>query len=111
MTLKEAVEKSIELWEWLAETGKDKDEWFEMKGIYEDDRPDVGCYLCEVADEFCAVGDMQCPLKFCTFHDTPFNRWWASTTKTKPTRRKYAQQVVDQLKAWQEKHETKTTLK
>jgi len=97
--LKEAVAKSIELWEWLAKTGSDdKYVWFNSKGIYGFSIPIAGCYLCL---HFNGCNN-DCPLHYCCFDDAPFNKW--INGKTKRTRRKYAQQVVDQLKAWQEKH-------
>ena len=104
MTLKEAVAKSIELWEWLAKTGKDKEDYFKLKEIDGFNRPQCDCYLCE------SVSVCQnCPLNSCCDDGEPYDNWNRSDTYR--DRRKYAQALVDQLKVWQEKHEVKTTLK
>ena len=48
LTEKKAIELSIELWTWLAETGENKNEWPEWKrhgGQYEECEND--CFLCK----------------------------------------------------------------
>ena len=47
MTELEAVEKTIEMWLKLAETGWVKWEYFKKVGVSEYDTPLNGCYLCE----------------------------------------------------------------
>lgn len=54
MTAREALDKSIELWEWLKLTGEQwKHHWpgFDGKKVY--DRPFGDCYLCEYAQIDC----------------------------------------------------------
>ena len=104
LTAKKAVELSIELWEWLAETGKEKANWPEWKrngGHY----PCVTshCFLCEYNDRH--GGDMPmncspCPYygehSFCREYRNPYEKWYQA--ETKPTKKKYAKQFLEQLK-------------
>ena len=92
LTAKEAVELSIDLWEWLAETGKEKEDWPEWKwngGKYSHINSD--CFLCEYADGGCAA----CPYGKCYDIGDPFERWDLSGKNQK---KKYAKQFVKQLK-------------
>ena len=97
LTAREAVEKSIELWEWLAETGGEKDCWPEWK---EYGYVQSLCFLCEFdAEERNACE--ACPYHkhyecYCDDDDTPFFKW--AEVKTNPHRKKYAKLFLEQLK-------------
>jgi len=109
---KKAVELSIELWEWLAETGEDwKDYWPKWKengGKY----PAVShdCFLCEYAGfktwnkEACK----SCPyfIKYkarCYWENKPFGKWECAYTDG--DKKKYAKQFLKQLKTLLEEAE------
>ncbi len=94
LTRKEAIEKSIVLWKWLAETGKMKDcyDW-------EGERPLVGCYLCEYDVSVQKVDGIPC--SHCPLHHGcdkgPYDKW--ETAQTPKTRKKYAALFLEELKA------------
>ena len=99
LTKKRAIELSIELWEWLAETGKEKEDWPEWKqngGKH----PDVMslCFLCEFDESKRGICD-DCPYfkryGECSNADTPFAQWAEAETKT--TSKKYAKLFLEQL--------------
>lgn len=97
LTIKSAIELSIELWTWLAETGEEfKSEW-DGWGKYGE--ADNDCFLCEY-DKRNKTYCESCPYneKFgvCTNVNTPFENWWLS--KTTEDRKKYARQFLEQLK-------------
>ena len=98
LTKKKAIELSIELWTWLAETGENKNEWPEWKrhgGQYEECEHD--CFLCKYDD--CNCGKCPYPKHYkvlCDDDGTPFSRWFDS--RTKQGRKKYAKQFLEQLK-------------
>jgi len=104
LTAKEAVEKSIELWEWLAETGEDKYEWDEWErngGKYSNDI-DGDCFLCEyVGQQSSANCHSACPY-YAKYGDTcckegfPFEEWEAAESNR--NRKKYAKLFLEQLK-------------
>jgi len=95
---KKAIEKSIEQWTWLAETGKKKQDWPEWEKY---DDVSCNCFLCEYnegtdTDESCGA----CPLykKFgnCENEETPYMNWLYA--KTPEDRKKYALEFLEQLK-------------
>ena len=98
LTRQEAIDKSIELWEWLKETGKKKDD-YAWKG------EDVAslCYLCEYAGY--SPTDGNCSR--CPYHKLNQKRCWESGTnyykweiaETPRTRKKYAALFLEELKA------------
>ena len=99
LTKKRAVDISIELWEYLAESGGDEDDkhkWvLDNYGEYESD-----CALCEYGKRHqsrqCAV----CPYhKFfgsCLDEESPYCKW--DDAQRKVSRKKYAAECVKQLK-------------
>jgi len=93
LTKEKAVELSIELWTWLAETGKMKYEWPEWYKY-----PDIAChcFLCEYADR--RNGCSSCPYsqKFGGCNSGHFSKWTLS--RTTRTSRKYARLFLEQLK-------------
>lgn len=105
LTERQAVEKSIELWTWLAETGKNKNDWPKwecMGGQY----PDVmsHCFLCEYNDR--NGGDYPENCFFCPYYaeygsckegKSPFSKW--CVVETTAARRKYARRFLNQLEA------------
>ena len=93
LTKKKALELTIELWEWLAETGGVKREWSGWKEYGDDIRGD--CFLCEYTKGDCSL----CPLTqfggdSCC--DTYYSDWESDMTKT--GRKKYAKLFLKQLK-------------
>lgn len=97
MTRKEAIERSIELWTWLAETGKQKREWPEWEK-YEEQRRH--CFLCEYSLVEWNTGCSACPyyeqFGLCYAKNAPFNKWYLS--KTIKASRKWATVFLAQLK-------------
>lgn len=103
LTKKKAIEISIELWTWLAETGEEKDEW---PGWEECGHMSCYCAFCEYCNrhpekdtDSCST----CPYyeKFgpCQADDenlTPYDKW--EEAKTEVLRKKYASQFLVQLK-------------
>jgi len=97
----ESVEKSIEQWEWLAETGKDKAEWpgWVWNGGQYDADVRAGCFLCEYAKGQ-PEGGRVCPYYkkygFCEEAYSPYWRW--VHTATIRIKKEYARQFLEQLK-------------
>ena len=97
---KKAVELSIELWEWLAETGEGKGYWVGWKrkgGSHEQVAFD--CFLCELFND----DSERCPgcpyydkYGRCTDGKRPFSKW--TDARTVRTRKKYAGLFLEQLK-------------
>ena len=106
LTKKEALDLSIELWEWLAETGKQKDEWsnWEKHGGTEND-----CFLCEYAVHHPSKGGLcNCPLaddEHSGCYDTAFGDWVLSHNHE--DRKKYARGFLTQLKGIRDDNKTK----
>lgn len=109
LTRKKAIELSIELWEWLAETGSgEKSEWPEW-GNYGEVIYLADCFLCEYGNRNINPKNIEdkywtecgaCPYhkKFgrCCNDNTPF--WlWAEEEEIEP-RKKYALLFLAQLK-------------
>jgi len=107
LTERKAIGKSIELWEWLAETGEyDKEDWdgWEDYGEAKDE-----CFLCEYAIQKSGTDMVQgelgrcvaCPyyIKYggkCFKNDTPYVHW--DEADTKKDKIKYAKQFLAQLR-------------
>lgn len=109
LTIEKAFDIAIELWEWLAETGKDKNEWSGWK-IY--GRMLFDCPLCEYTAFEDAGGNVDC--KSCPItskyqttrkyhyhagmncYKTYFAKWEQVTSKK--SRQKYAALFLQQLK-------------
>ena len=100
---KKSIEFSIELWEWLAETGRIKKGWEgwvkykdygELKGGWAD------CFLCEYDAEQGGTRCTYCPYfeKFgsCCGDGNHFMAWESATTKEK--RKEFAKLFLAQLK-------------
>ena len=97
LTKKKAIEESIELWEWLAETGKEKEDWPEWN---EDENILNDCFFCEYSYRRSgALGCKYCPLgRDC--YDTAFGKW--DKARTRPTKKKYARLFLAELKELKE---------
>ena len=96
LTEKKAIELSIKLWTWLAETGQEKTEWSDWnKYGYMKSQ----CFLCEYADT-CGHGCSDCPyykkFRFCVNSNTNYERWARGTTK-RTKKKKYAKLFLEQL--------------
>jgi len=94
LTREEAVDISVELWTWLAETGEShKSKW---EGWNKYGEMELDCPLCEYSTRC----ESDCPyhLKFgsCMTPDSPFERWTHSSG-TKVCK-KYAKLFLEQLK-------------
>ena len=97
LTKKKAIEISIELWTFLAETGGQKLDW---NGWNKYGYMSASCPLCEYSRGLCK----SCPYykKFkpcCSLGDKPvtiYDYWEAA--KTLETRKKYAKLFLEQLK-------------
>lgn len=82
LTEEQAIDRSIDLWKWLADTGREKKDW---PGWCEYDRAntDSGCFLCEydVKERHKTLRMCQaCPYfkKYehsCTKSESPYSRW------------------------------------
>ena len=119
LTKKEALKKSLEMWEYLAQDIDDnkgeanpKEKYFEHLGINEDETPENNCYLCEYClDKNGEINCYQCPINwageiktpnkgyYCERYTTsPFYQWVNAYTNTPEEMPKYAQKVVDKIK-------------
>ena len=93
MTKKDALDLSIELWEWMARTGAElKEDWPGFEDIREDDMPVYECFMCEYASG--KGGCEDCPYfqdhahrcyifewEVCTQgHYAPFDEWEEART-------------------------------
>ena len=92
----EAIEYSIELWTWLAETGLNKRAW---PGWYRFHTvPYSYCFLCEFNNTHIKPGDAlcaRCPVGNCS--ETPYVKWYDS--KNVPDRQTYAKEFLEILKS------------
>lgn len=110
LTRKKAIELCIELWEWLAETGKRKEDWPERERYQKYCKP-VGtsimsnCWFCEYDYQHPIKGDYSscpaCPLIKhsgfgCEEKGSYYLKW--SNAKTLKTRKKYAKLFLEQIK-------------
>ena len=97
LSRKKAIELCIELWEWLAKTGKFKGEWPEWKKYGE---VDGYCWFCEYVEQR-GGGCMFCPLMKklgfgCGQIDCFYSKW--EDAETPQTRKKYAKLFLEQIK-------------
>ncbi len=67
MTAKEAVEKTRDMWQWLAETGEEKQDYFKAIGIPAKEIPLNDCWLCEYTTPKRPHSYQRC--KFCPLRD------------------------------------------
>lgn len=88
MTVKEAYGKCHHMWRWLAENpGKNKSDYFEMKGISIYDRPESNCYFCAEVGDRGEVGCTGCLGRelwgrTCTADNSSFDLWrWGGSEK------------------------------
>lgn len=89
LTKLKALDITIELWEWMAETGSDyKGDWpgWEKYGTMGND-----CALCEYTEGNCP----DCPINSC-YVDFFYGEW--DDALTKADRKKYAGLFLEQLK-------------
>lgn len=96
LTKKKAIEISIELWTYLAETGNDKWEW---PGWEEYGEMDNDCALCEYTTrkrDDCDSCSYYEKFGYCNLEDMPYRMWtWAESMRE---RKKYATQFLNQLR-------------
>lgn len=111
LTAKKAVELSIELWAWLAETGREKKEWPGWKhNGGEHETVAILCFLCEYntrreeRNQF-SVNNLDC--EFCPYHakygdcdddegQSPYAKWVDAENEI--DKKNYAKQFLEQLK-------------
>lgn len=109
MTAREAVEKTKEMWAWLAETGRDKADYFATIGIPVKEIPINGCWLCQSAVRGC----YDCPLfglwvedgrgiETCEAFKSPYEMW--ASAKTPKTMKRCAAQIVNLCDKWLEEN-------
>ncbi len=107
LTEREAIDKTVELWTWLAETGREKEGWpgwEKYGGLDEDgncDEVENLCFLCKYTDTNCEECPYAKEFGECSNEDTPFSKW-AGARQTR-TRKKYATLFLEQMKLLQEK--------
>ena len=106
LTRKKAIELSIELWEWLAETGGGKNDWVGWEwegGEYKEVEAD--CFLCEYSRRRTREGQERC--EFCPLFeksesscfDTAYEDWEdADDNDDTEARKEYAKLFLEQLK-------------
>jgi hypothetical protein len=99
--LLEAVNLSIEVWEYLYTHSEIKFKEALPKKLYNEIKDMTGrCPLCdyytvtEVYPDYC----INCPLGYCLEMGSPYKKWFHSTTKK--LRAKYAGRIVDILCQW-----------
>lgn len=98
LTRKKAIEISIELWEWLAETGGLKRNWPGWR-IY--DSMALDCPLCEYSNrknarkKVDAICDEYCPIKNC--YKAGYKEW--DEAGASKARKKYATLFLETLRA------------
>ncbi len=107
LTRKKAIELCIELWTWLAKTGKEKDEWPEW-GKY--GQTEFYCWFCEYDVQrrdrnkkevmCCSCCPIGYGLNGCIKH-THYIDW--ATAKTPRSRKKYAKLFLAQIKTLRSK--------
>lgn len=115
MNEREAVEKTIEMWEWLRDDPtKNKKDWFR-----ELDVPLNDCYLCEVWHSECFMDALDimstfspiftsdCPLGSRRLHchtgNDPYSMW-DSEESVHWHESKQAQRIIDACKRWLREH-------
>ena len=94
LTRKRAIELSIELWKWLAETGGRKGKW---PGWLKHNEVQDDCFLCEYDHQHKGCCD-SCPIEKthdCSCYSLYFVEW--DEAKTPKDRKKYAALFLKQL--------------
>lgn len=103
-TEKEAIQKSIEYWGWLAETGKEKEDW---PGVKKYGLESPYCFLCDYSrgesSQVYACPDCSYYKKFdhCNEDNAPFNKWFRAIKES--TKKKYAGLFLEQLYSLRDK--------
>ena len=114
LTRKKAIELCILLWEWLAETGKEKEDWpkwakYKNYVLPIGSRVSQLCWFCEYSEQKKKAGKAICDS--CPYYETYgacfdpdevegyYKKW--EDAKTPRTRKKYAKLFLGQLKALQ----------
>lgn len=105
LTKKQAIDFSIKLWEFLAGTGKEKEDWGEWdkysEFASEGGAIDLGCFLCEYdlqqsSDEaICGFCPYNHKFGNCEERLSPFSKW--VNARFERTRKKYAKIFLEQL--------------
>ena len=96
LTKQKAIAICIELWEWLAETGKEKHYWpgWKQYGMMV-----AHCPFCKYVRQTHS-GCEKCPYSnkfgWCALPNSPYERW--TNVIRKSSRQKYANQFLEQLK-------------
>lgn len=110
LTKEKAIEISIELWEWLAETGMEKREWV---GWMKYGEMEYECPLCELSRKdkeavareegvdlpifkTCAECPYYLKFRFCDRKSKPYRKW--ANANTEDACKKYAKLFLAQLK-------------
>jgi hypothetical protein len=97
LTKKKAIEIAKELWTWLAETGRAKEEW---PGWEQYGKMESSCALCEYGCQHGSMTCKPCPYyqKFggCIAEDAPYFQW--AGAQNLQDRKKYARQFLEQVK-------------
>lgn len=101
LTKEQAIERSIELWDWLAGTGAEKGNWpgWEVHG-----EARSHCFLCEYSLQVCGHPSCRaCPYYqkygFCMASGTPYY-WWTEMSRllSLEERKEHARNFLEQLK-------------
>lgn len=101
LTEAKAIDLTIELWAWLAETGKEKEDWPSWEGYGGlDEKGDCKeveslCFLCKFADRTCSSCPYYKKFDLCYNMNAPFSKWEGATTSK--TRKKYAKMFLEQM--------------
>lgn len=99
LTREKAIELSIELWEWLAETGEKKGKWTKWE---EYDKQVHSCFLCTYAEKSPVSENCQACPYYQHFRGRCYTMerayiWWEDSWNKKD-RKKYAKKFLAQLK-------------
>ena len=112
----EMLEKSLVMWNWLADTGKTKDDYFKSNNIPLDDVPFNYCYLCdgclenlfEVPGPMFIVHCENCPINwdstlqdepdciYCEQGNSPYRKW--RNCNSEDSRKFWAGAVANKIK-------------
>ena len=98
LTRRKALDIAIELWTWLAETGKEKDDW---PGWEKYEEMEGGCPFCEYSARHgrgcdCPFGFVVQPYGNC--YATPFDDWEGAELKSGDKKR-FAAAFLSELKS------------
>ena len=101
MTAKQALERTVELWDWVAREGKTKWDWPGWSNY--PDTTACGCFLCNYAELHDKDGECStCPLfgkwdgkESCTDSGTPYSIWHKYKNKKHPNARKAAARIAE----------------